>query len=344
MAGVNTVDNTSTGSVSEKRVFEIAATSGGAVGPPGPAGPAGPQGTQGLTGATGPTGLTGATGPAGPPGTGTQGPPGPGVVVGGTPGQVLTKNTATDFDTYWHTPPGNLPPGGAIGQALTKKSALDGDVQWQTVVIGIPGEIRMWAGSTLPSQADYGLWVWADGSVYANTTYPQAAANIASAWRTFAGAADPGVGNFRVPDLRGLVAFGMDAMPGGTRANRMTRSQAATLAARTGEETHQLTVAELASHGHGVNESPHGHGVNDPTHGHGFGANAMTIDGVNAVISQAGAGGTLVYSFANTLAAYTGVSIQGATTGISIQGTGSNGSHENVPPAVFVPYIVKLDG
>jgi len=50
----------------------------------GPAGPPGPTGPAGATGATGATG--------------------PGVATGGTTGQVLTKNTATNYDTGWTTP------------------------------------------------------------------------------------------------------------------------------------------------------------------------------------------------------------------------------------------------
>ena len=44
-------------------------------------------------------GQQGPVGPAGP--AGPQGPPGPGVPVGGTPGQVLTKQSITDYDTFW---------------------------------------------------------------------------------------------------------------------------------------------------------------------------------------------------------------------------------------------------
>jgi Collagen triple helix repeat (20 copies) len=77
----------------------------GATGPQGPqgatgaTGPQGPQGDPGATGAQGPTGATGSPGADGAPGA--QGPAGPGVAAGGTAGQVLTKNTATDFDTAW---------------------------------------------------------------------------------------------------------------------------------------------------------------------------------------------------------------------------------------------------
>jgi hypothetical protein len=103
----------------------------GSTGPTGPAG--GPRGDTGATGVTGPKGvtgptgqgITGSTGPIGPTGvtgylgatgpgltgsTGTTGPTGPkgdngvGVPTGGSSGQVLTKNSATNYDTIWATP------------------------------------------------------------------------------------------------------------------------------------------------------------------------------------------------------------------------------------------------
>lgn len=45
--------------------------------------------------------ITGA-GPQGPKGdTGAQGEVGPGVPAGGTAGQLIVKDTATDYDTSW---------------------------------------------------------------------------------------------------------------------------------------------------------------------------------------------------------------------------------------------------
>ena len=79
----------------------------GATGATGPTGPTGPTGATGATGPTGPTGDTGATGPAGPTGptgaTGATGPAGPGIATGGTTGQFLIKNSATNYDTTWST-------------------------------------------------------------------------------------------------------------------------------------------------------------------------------------------------------------------------------------------------
>lgn len=80
------------------------------VGPPGPAGPAGPTGPVGPTGPNGATGATGPTGPTGATGaTGASGAAGPGVPTGGTTGQVLAKNSGTDYDTAWTTPSGASP-------------------------------------------------------------------------------------------------------------------------------------------------------------------------------------------------------------------------------------------
>ena len=84
----------------------------GATGPQGPTGetgaqgPTGATGPQGPTGATGPQGPTGATGPQGPTGaTGPQGPAGAGVPTGGTEGQIIVKNSSTNYDASWETPP-----------------------------------------------------------------------------------------------------------------------------------------------------------------------------------------------------------------------------------------------
>lgn len=77
----------------------------GATGDPGPVGPTGPIGPTGATGPTGPTGATGATGATGPTGpAGATGPAGPGIATGGTTGQILAKNSATDYDTGWVNP------------------------------------------------------------------------------------------------------------------------------------------------------------------------------------------------------------------------------------------------
>jgi microcystin-dependent protein len=213
---------------------------------------------------------------------------------------ILTKYDGTEIDAGPVTGPAG--PAGPTGSG------------------GLPGEVKIWPGTALPNLAQFGKWVWADGGVYPVATYPLSAANIATAWRTFAGASDPGGSNFRVPDLRGLIPVGMDAMPGGARANRMTRAVAITIAARTGEETHIITVPELA---------PHGHAITDPGHTHTTPASGGTYPAAPGAdsVAQGGSGST-----------------GSKVTGITINNTGSGIGHENVQPSVFIPYIVCLNG
>lgn len=196
----------------------------------------------------------------------------------------------------------------------------------------IPGEIKMWPGATLPNVTDYGLWVWADGAIYVAATYPIAASHIATAWKTFNGMADPGAGNFRVPDMRGLTPVGMDAMPGGSRANRMTRAAAIVLASKTGEETHIITLPEMAQHSHTVT---------DPGHNHGGYTNTPDISVTEYVPPGVGAGGSGTEGYGGHQTHRH--AIPTGSTGITIQNAGSNNGHENIQPSVFVPYIVKLD-
>jgi microcystin-dependent protein len=187
----------------------------------------------------------------------------------------------------------------------------------------IPGEVKLWPGNELPDVVTFGNWAWTDGAVYAVATYPLAAGNIATEWRTFAGASDPGPANFRVPDLRGLTPVGLDAMPGGVRANRLTRSVSIVIAARTGEEIHVITIPELPVHGHPLVDPGHRHYVNSITRG--------VSDPLNDSWQS------------NADAPAGGVYTQNGYTGITIGNTGSDAAHENMQPSVFVPWIVKLD-
>jgi microcystin-dependent protein len=196
--------------------------------------------------------------------------------------------------------------------------------------VGIPGEVKLWPGNVLPDLEDYGKWVWADGAVYVVAEHPLAAVHIAAQWRTFDGASDPGPSNFRVPDLRGLVGAGMDAMPGGVRANRMTRAVAIIIASKSGKETHPITVPEMPSHSHqsggGHQHAPHG--ANNQ-----FAVTANVGEGVLGDLnSPAGIPPTL---YREAATAFSDIP--------SLNPTGGNNAHENVQPTVFVPYIVYLD-
>lgn len=238
-----------------------------------------------------------------------------GDVVGGS--LILTKHDGTQINAGPVTGPAG--PQGPAGVAAAP----------------IPGEIKLWPGAALPDVVDYGNWAWANGGYFPVATYPIAAGNIDPAWNTAMGQAAPPAGNFRVPDLRGLVPAGLDAMPvGAARANRMTRAVAITIAAKTGEETHIITVGELAVHTHLQNQHRH-----DITHDHlvqtasAVGGGAYVARGTGVVVDLGGSGSPIKYNSGDA---------SGYTTPTN-QNTGSGSPHENVQPTIMVPYIVKLD-
>lgn len=250
---------------------------------------------------------------------------------------ILTKHDGTPIDA-----------GSVIGPA---------GPQGPQGLSAIPGEVKLWPGDTLPELADWGRWVWADGAVYAVSDHPLAASHIGTKWNRFDGAPDPGLGNFRVPDLRGLVAAGLDAMPGGARANRMARDEAITIALKTGREKYDLKVPELAAHNHGAGPAEDRLDVGGNISG------TATWAGSHA--HGASGGGGFAVTRATKNFATTGSSAYNQITGAEntntvgdhqhpVSGTfggsgtlspkGGNVAHENVQPTVFVPYIVCLDG
>jgi microcystin-dependent protein len=104
-----------------------------------------------------------------------------------------------------------------------------------------PGTIMAFAGSTPPAG-----WLLCDGAAVNSTTYPDLFGAIGYTW---GGSGD----TFNVPDLRGRAPIGSGQGSGLT--NR-------TLAQKGGEETHQLTVAEMPSHSHTLETIPNYDGTN----------------------------------------------------------------------------------
>ena len=95
----------------------------------------GATGPIGATGLTGPTGLTGSTGPTGPTGlTGSAGPTGATGAEGILTSATAPINTSILWaDTMTTGAAGTVPSGGTIGQVLAKNSGTNYDTEWASV-------------------------------------------------------------------------------------------------------------------------------------------------------------------------------------------------------------------
>jgi microcystin-dependent protein len=166
------------------------------------------------------------------------------------------------------------------------------------------GVVMDFAGAVEPTG-----WFFCNGAAISRTTYAALFAAIGTTW---------GVGNgsttFNIPDFRGRARIGS-----GTGAGLSAR----TLAATGGEETHQLSTAELASHTHTQNSHTHTSTISIAT------ATTAAVDAM-AVGTRVTNGSGIVQSAAVTNVAATAVN----------QNAGSDTAHNTMMPfAVTMPII-----
>lgn len=201
-----------------------------------------------------------------------------------------------------------IAPIGGLNEVFYQDSA--GTVTQMTgggIVLGgtLVGEVKMWPWDTLPAR-----FVWANGQAISRTTYPE----LFLLWGTVFGVGDAST-TFNVPDLRGRVFAGEDAMGGAAAAARLT---AASLGG----------TATLGRVGGGELLHGHTHSITDPTHNHATNASLPPVSTPGVGI----AGGPVGWSFgvaANTAAA----------TGISVVATGG-GTSQNVQPTFVGGFII----
>lgn len=111
-----------------------------------------------------------------------------------------------------------------------------------------PGTVAAFAGDSVSLP---GGWLICDGSTVSETTFANLFAVIGTTYNT---GGEPG-GDFRLPDLRGRVAMGMDNF--GTSegaANRVTDAQADVLGGTLGAEEVTLTLGQMPSHTHSYDD------------------------------------------------------------------------------------------
>lgn len=172
------------------------------------------------------------------------------------------------------------------------------------------GQIIDMAANTLP----FGFLA-CNGSAVSRTTYAELFGVIGTTY----GVGD-GSTTFNLPDAQGRALVGA-----GSYTDPVSGAISRTLGTALGAEKHQLSSAELASHGHGVTDPGHPHGITPNGNGSGI-YNTLSP---YSTVQQVG--------FNHTFGAPgTQPTINSATTGISVQSAGGDTSHNNMQPSLVV--------
>lgn len=179
------------------------------------------------------------------------------------------------------------------------------------------GVISQYAGSTAP-----GGYLLCTGQSLVAADYP---ALFAAIGYTYGGSG----ANFSLPNMQGRVPVGS-----GSITDPNSNSQTFTLGGASGELSHKLTTAELASHTHIQNS--HNHTQDPHTHNISYFSPSPIPTGVadNNWIHPMR---TSPYSTGSILST---TATNQATTATN-QNTGGDGYHNNLQPYIVVNYIIK---
>lgn len=217
---------------------------------------------------------------------------------------------------------------------------LHGDLSWSSPFA--TGFLQMTLATTAPNG-----WLLCQGQAVNRVTYSALFGIIGTSY----GAGD-GSTTFNLPDLRSRMPLGAGQGTGLT--NRPLNS-------RGGEETHVLSIAELAVHNHGISDPGHTHGIAQSVHSHGLSdpGHAHTISDPGHAHGVYDPTHTHQYIYGNlsptqgltssgpppwynnfqgtTIAAATGIGIYGSGTGIGIHtattGLGVTAVNANIAPS-----------
>jgi microcystin-dependent protein/phage baseplate assembly protein W len=245
--------------------------------------------------------------------------------AGGSAGEAGTLQvTAKDGNilTLMNPPPGSIPLADDSTDGLLRMVSglatdfVDGTNTCRDLAVAIAalllptGTVLDFAGVIAPSG-----FLIADGSAVDRILFAGLFAVIGTAF----GAGD-GSTTFNLPDCRGRAAVG--AGQGGGLTDRI-------LAAAGGEESHPLTIAELASHTHIQNAHTHIQNA----HRHDLVMNAQG--------STPGGGALGPVSGAGPWSSTTTVTPTNQNTTATNQNAGSGTAHNNMPPFIALNKIIK---
>ena len=156
------------------------------------------------------------------------------VVVKGTDGISRTYTDSTFISKavpVFDATPNSFALGGVARDVTGDEKPFD--CYMHPVFYTMAGEIKMWAGDTIPDG-----WLLCDGSEVSKTDYPNLYAAIGDLWGV-----PNSSSNFKLPKLTGKVPVGYD--PTDTDFNPVGHTD--------GEKTHELTIAEMPAHNHSRN-------------------------------------------------------------------------------------------
>ena len=184
---------------------------------------------------------------------------------------------------------------------------------------GVPvGCLLPYTGTTAPNSA----FALPFGQAISRTAFASYFALVGTTYGTGDGST-----TFNIPDLRGRAIFGLDNM-GGSAANRITVAggnfNATALGATGGAENHTLTQAEMPSHTH--TDAGHTHNI----------AGGQTVSLLN--LSSTGS-----FDYTNPGGLHQALSLITVSSGAAnIQSTGGGGAHTIMPPAIVLPFVLRV--
>jgi len=224
--------------------------------------------------------------------------------------------------------PQKIRPVDLTSEQVTSGSVIGYDGSNELVTFGPYGSpvgaVVGWVHGTPPTG-----WLLCDGSTVSRTTY----ADLFSVCSTTYGAGD-GSTTFALPDLRGRVLVGNDAMDnsvgtGGGDAGRLSLSN--TYGTSAGSQTVALTLAELARHNHEVGS--HTHVDTFAVSISGNGATAQTATGTGSSRN------TTAHTHTATMSG--SVSAKAAFNTGESQNIADGAAHENMQPSLIMAWIIK---
>lgn len=225
----------------------------------------------------------------------------PGVLLEDTPYVAFYTNTSGEFVLHsYFVGPGEIPIGSGIDY-------------W---------------GATVPSAN----FAFPYGQAISRTDYPICFDRLGTTY----GSGD-GSTTFNLPDLRGRVTAGADAM-GGSAAGRLTTASMTTsgLGGTGGMQVVTLTTSEMPSHYHAA-------GIYDPGHTHSFITSLLNLNfGEYYGQFKQEAGNTYYQYNGGISAATTGVRVNSPNGLDTTYSAGSGQAHHNTQPTIICNKIIRI--